>query len=68
MKPKFFLKIALGRRLGGNISKNSEKLSQWGYFFAYSITMRNFIITATSFKEILETITFFQILQNREIS
>ena len=33
-------------------------------FFVYSIMMRNLIIIATSSKEILETINFFQIPQN----
>ena len=68
LNQSFFQKIALGTTLGGTISKNSEKLSQWGHFFVYSITMRNLVIVATSSKEILETINFFQILQNREIS
>ena len=31
----------MGRRLGGAISKNSEKLSQIGCFFVYNISMRN---------------------------
>ena len=35
MTAKIFLKYYRGTRLGGAISKNSEKLSQWGCFFLY---------------------------------
>ena len=36
MRAKLFLKLALGMRVGGAISKNSEKTPQWGWFFIYS--------------------------------
>ena len=55
--------MALGTRLGGAISKNSEILLKWGCFFYHDEKFDN-----TSSKEILENINFFKNLQNWEKS